>query len=121
MAEENPLINSNAEFEQLAADAADADSSSYVLSLYVSGMTPRSTEAINNLRQICEQHLSGRYELQIIDIYKHPELAGQEQVIATPTLVKRLPAPIRRLVGTLSDEERVLVGLDLAKRRKYDG
>lgn len=117
MADENLPITSNAEFEKLAADAADADPGIYILNLYVSGMTPRSTEAINNLRTICEQHLSGRYELQIIDIYKHPEQAGQEQVIATPTLVKRLPAPIRRLVGTLSDEERVLVGLDLVKKK----
>src|SRR5215203_600437 len=96
------------EFEQLAALP---DTSNYVLRLYVSGMTPRSTEAINNLTAICEEHLKGRYELEVIDIYKQPELTAIDQVIATPTLVKKLPLPLRKLVGTLSDEERVLVGL----------
>jgi circadian clock protein KaiB len=103
-----------AEFEQLAAVP---DASTYVLRLYVSGMTPRSTEAINNLTAICNEHLKDRYELEVIDIYKHPELTATDQVIATPTLVKKLPLPLRRLVGTLSDEERVLVGLNLVKKR----
>jgi circadian clock protein KaiB len=107
-------ISSTAAFEQLSADAAQ---STHVLRLYVSGMTPRSTEAINNLTAICEEHLKGRYELQIIDIYKHPELAGSDQILATPTLIKQLPLPLRKLVGTLSDEERVLVGLNVVKKR----
>src|SRR3954470_11582957 len=94
------------EFERLAAKASAPQ---YVLRLYVSGLTPRSTEAINNLTRICEEHLKGRYELEIIDIYKHPELAGSDQIIATPTLVKRLPVPLRSLVGTLSNVDRVLV------------
>jgi circadian clock protein KaiB len=90
----------------------------YVLRLYVTGMTPRSMQAIAILREICEQHLSGRYELEIIDIYQHPQLARDEQVVAAPTLIKSLPAPIRRIVGDLSDRERVLFGLDLQPRNE---
>jgi circadian clock protein KaiB len=102
------------EFEQLAALP---DKSTYVLRLYVSGMTPRSMEAINNLTALCEEHLKGRYELEVIDIYKQPELSAADQIIATPTLVKKLPLPLRKLVGTLSDEESVLVGLNLVRKR----
>src|SRR5436853_6210331 len=102
------------EFEQLAALSK---TSTYVLRLYVSGMTPRSTEAINNLTAICEEHLKDRYELEVIDIYKQPELTTADQIIATPTLVKKLPSPLRKLVGTLSDEERVLVGLNLVGKK----
>lgn len=86
---------------------------SYVLRLYVTGMTPRSTAAFASIKRICEKHLYGRYDLEVIDIYQQPSLARDEQIIAAPTLVKRLPAPIRRLIGNLSDEERVLSGLDL--------
>ncbi len=85
----------------------------YVLRLYVTGMTPRSTRAIENLRAVCDEHLKGRYTLEIIDIYQHPNLLQGEQIIATPTLVKKLPAPLRRMVGDLSDVEKVLMGLDL--------
>lgn len=115
MGAEEPLKDSAAEFEQLAARRNNGP---YELCLYISGMTPRSTEAINNLREICEQYLGdeSNYVLKIIDLYKHPELAGLDQVIATPTLIKRRPVPVRRLVGTLSDKERVLAGLDLGRR-----
>jgi circadian clock protein KaiB len=85
----------------------------YVLRLYVTGSTPRSTLAIRNLKSICEEHLRGRYTLEVIDIYQRPALAKDEQIVATPTLIKVLPGPIRRLIGDLSTEERVLVGLDL--------
>ena len=85
----------------------------YVLRLYVTGMTPRSTEAFAAIKAICEEHLQGRYDLEVIDIYQHPALAKDEQIIAVPTLVKKLPAPLRRLIGNLSAEERVLLGLDL--------
>lgn len=102
------------EFEQFVADAKN---SQFVLRLYVSGMTPRSTEAINNVTAICKEHLQNRYELEVIDIYKRPKDAEMHQIIATPTLVKELPLPLRRLVGTLSDEERVLVGLNLIPTR----
>jgi len=89
------------------------DGAKYVLRLYVTGMTPRSTEAITTIKAICEEHLQGRYDLEVIDIYQHPQLAREEQIIAAPTLIKKLPSPLRRLIGTLSDKERVLVGLDL--------
>lgn len=88
----------------------------YVLRLYVTGMTPRSMQAITSLKSVCEQYLEGRYDLEVIDIYQHPHLAKNEQIIAVPTLVKKLPAPLRRFIGNLSDEDRVLLGLDLRKK-----
>jgi circadian clock protein KaiB len=85
----------------------------YVLRLYVTGMTPRSIRAIENLRAICEEHLQGRYDLQVIDVYQQPTLAKGEQIIAAPTLIKQLPAPMRRIIGDMSSKDRVLLGLDL--------
>jgi circadian clock protein KaiB len=85
----------------------------YVLRLYVTGMTLRSMQAIANLRAICETRLQGRYELEVVDIYRHPQLARDEQIVAAPTLIKKLPLPLRRMVGDLSDQEQVLMGLDL--------
>lgn len=87
----------------------------YVLRLYVSGMTPRSSAAIAAIKALCATHLQGRYDLDVVDIYQHPELAKQGQVIAVPTLVRELPAPLRRLIGNLVDEERLLKGLDLQR------
>ncbi len=85
----------------------------YVLRLYIAGMTPASTRAIVNVKEICEQHLEGRYDLEVIDIYQQPILAEGEQIIAAPTLIKKLPLPLRKFLGDLSDLERILVGLDL--------
>ena len=85
----------------------------YILRLYVTGMTTRAARTIENLRTFCEKHLAGRYELQVVDIYQQPELARTEQIVAVPTLIKKLPLPLRRLIGDMSDEERVLVGLDI--------
>jgi circadian clock protein KaiB len=85
----------------------------YILRLYITGLTTRSARAIENLRTFCEKHLAGRYELQVIDVYQQPELARTEQIVAVPTLIKKLPLPLRRLIGDMSDEERVLVGLDV--------
>jgi circadian clock protein KaiB len=99
--------------ESVAAPPAEEH---YVLRLYVTGMTPRSTEAFAAIKAICEERLRGRYELEVIDIYQHPQLAIDEQIIAVPTLVKMLPAPLRRLVGDLSNVERVLLGLDLRRK-----
>ena len=96
--------------------AASPSEERYVLRLYVTGMTPRSTEAFATIKALCEERLKGRYELEVIDIYQHPQLAIDEQIIAVPTLVKMLPAPLRRLVGDLSNEERVLLGLDLRRK-----
>jgi circadian clock protein KaiB len=99
-----------AEFEELIVTA---DTSRYTLRLYVTGMTPRSQRAIESIKAVCEEHLAGRYDLEVIDIYQHPTLAEGEQIIAAPTLIKALPAPLRRLVGDLSNTERILLGLDL--------
>ncbi len=85
----------------------------YVLKLYVSGNSPKSTRAISNIREICEQYLPGRYELEVVDIYQQPELARSEQIVAAPTLIKKLPIPLRRLIGDLTRTERIMVGLDL--------
>jgi circadian clock protein KaiB len=85
----------------------------YVLRLFVTGATPRSARSIFNLRNLCEDRLEGRYRIEVVDIYQQPELARAEQIIAAPTLIKTLPLPLRRLVGDLSDRERVLAGLDL--------
>ena len=85
----------------------------YVLKLYVTGMTPRSAKAVMNIRQILDEHLQGRYELEIIDIFQQPQLAQGEQIIAAPTLIKKLPLPIRKFIGDMSETERILVGLDL--------
>ncbi len=85
----------------------------YTLRLYVAGLTPRSTRAIRNIRRICDEHLRGRYDLQVIDVYQQPVLAAGEQIIAAPTLIKKLPLPLRRFIGDMSDTERILVGMDL--------
>jgi circadian clock protein KaiB len=85
----------------------------YVLRLYVTGMTPRSARAIKNVQAICQEYLDGRYDLDVIDIYQQPVLTRGEQIVAAPTLIKKLPLPMRRLVGDMSDRERVLLGLDL--------
>ncbi len=90
----------------------------YVLRLFVSGATLRSTQAIENIKAVCESELAGRYELQVIDIYQQPELAKHYQVIAVPTLIKSLPVPLRMLIGDLSEKEKVLVGLNLRPRHE---
>ena len=89
----------------------------YVLRLYVTGMTPRSTQAIKNLQAICDEYLEGRYDLDVIDIYQQPVLAKGEQIVAAPTLIRKLPLPMRRLVGDMSKREHVLMGLDLVTVR----
>jgi circadian clock protein KaiB len=85
----------------------------YNLRLYVAGQTPKSLSAIANLKSICEEHLAGRYTVEVIDLLKSPQLAAGDQILAVPTLVRRLPPPIKRVIGNLSDTERVLVGLDI--------
>jgi circadian clock protein KaiB len=92
-----------------------ATKAKYVLRLYVTGISPTSERSLRRLKQICEEHLKGRYDLDVIDIYQRPALARDEQIIATPTLIKVLPAPIRRFVGDLSDAQ-LLFGLDLRKQ-----
>jgi circadian clock protein KaiB len=99
--------------EEFEKEAARRDRAKYVLRLYVTGMTPKSTRAIANVRKLCEKYLEGYYELKVIDIYQQPQLAKGEQIIATPTLIKKLPLPLRKLIGDMSDTERFLVGIDL--------
>jgi circadian clock protein KaiB len=89
----------------------------YILRLYVAGLTPRSTKAIANVKEICEEYLQGRYELDVVDIYQQPKLAQGEQIIAAPTLIKKLPLPLRRLIGDMSDTEKFLVGIDLRPKK----
>jgi len=88
----------------------------YELRLYVAGQTPKSVLALANLRHICETHLHGRYEIEVIDLMENPQLAQGDQILAVPTLVRRLPEPIKKIIGDLSNTERVLVGLDLRVR-----
>jgi len=94
----------------------DAETQQYVLRLYITGMTPRSQTAIATIKETCEAHLKNRYSLEIIDIFQNPSLAEGEQIIAAPTLIKQLPRPLRRVVGDLSNLERVLLGLDLRSK-----
>ena len=104
---------------QLSEDRNATPSSkpkAYQLRLYVAGQTPKSVLAFKNLQQICEDHLQGRYEIEIIDLVENPQLARGDQILALPTLVRRLPEPIKKIIGDLSNTERVLVGLDLRER-----
>src|SRR6185436_1676613 len=88
----------------------------YVLRLYISGSTSKSALAVKNIKRVCEQHLKNRYDLEAIDIYQQAHLARDQQIVAAPTLIKQLPLPLRRLIGDMSDLEKVLVGLDLKVR-----
>ena len=92
----------------------------HVLRLYVTGVTGKSVRAIQNVRRICEEHLAGKYELEVVDLYKNLPLARGDQIIAAPTLIKRLPLPLRRLIGDMSDEARVLVGLDIRPKGRHN-
>ncbi|MFP4031151.1 MAG: circadian clock KaiB family protein [Desulfococcaceae bacterium] len=109
--------NARADFERALADR---ESKRYMLRLYVSGATFKSMRAISNIRKICEEHLKGRFELEVIDTYQKPEMARSDQIVALPTLIKELPPPLRRVIGDLSDADRVLVGLDLAEKEDRD-
>jgi len=102
--------------ENTAATARSPEPKAYRLRLYVAGKTPKSILAFTNLKQICEEHLLGRYEIEIIDLLENPQLAQGDQILALPTLVRRLPEPIKKIIGDLSNKERVLVGLDLQER-----
>jgi circadian clock protein KaiB len=89
----------------------------WILRLYVAGQSARSSAALRNLKTICEEHLAGRYRIELIDLLKQPQLARGDQIVAVPTLVRHLPPPMKKIIGDLSNEERVLVGLDLRPRR----
>jgi circadian clock protein KaiB len=108
------LKDSTQDFEKAAQKTSEEK---YVLRLFVAGMSPRSVRAIENIRKICEENLKGRYELEVIDVYQQPEYAKKEQLLAAPTLIKKLPLPLRRFIGDMSDRERILVGLDLVPKK----
>ena len=99
--------------ENASEDHFDGKAVNYVLRLYITGVTPRSREAIRNIKKICEEELKGRYDLEVIDVYQQPELARTEQILAAPTLIRKLPLPLRKLVGDMSDREKVIVGLEI--------
>ena len=104
--------NSTKAFER----ATTVRSGAYVLRLYVAGTSARSLRAIKNAREICDEHLEGRYELEVIDVFQQPTLAKDDQIVAVPTLIKKLPLPLRRFIGDLSDRKVILVGLDLKRK-----
>ena len=99
-----------------AGGAKEAKPDTYILRLYIAGNTPRSAAALANLKEICAEHLAGRYTLQVVDLLENPQLARGDQILAIPTLVRKLPLPMRRIIGDLSNTERVLVGLDLRSK-----
>jgi circadian clock protein KaiB len=104
---------SNRKAPKAAADSVEEGDSIWNLRLYVAGRTAKSVAALQNLTRLCEEHLKDQYRLEIIDLLEHPQLAKGDQILAIPTLVRRLPEPIKKIIGDLSDTERVLVGLDL--------
>jgi circadian clock protein KaiB len=111
MAKKSANIDSTAEIEKAAKIARKSEK--YVLRLYVAGISVRSSAAIHNVTALCDENLKDRYELEIIDIYQQPTLAKGEQIIAVPTLIKKLPQPLRRFIGDMADKDRILFGLDL--------
>jgi len=111
MKKENEKIKTSPDSYEQQIEKSKKDN--YLLRLYVTGSTPQSVRAIENIQKICEEHLKGRYELEVIDLYQNPNLAQGEQIIAVPTLIKKLPTPLRRIIGDMSNTDRVLVGLDI--------
>jgi circadian clock protein KaiB len=99
------------------AKPAEIISDAFILRLYVAGQTPKSIAAFVNLKKICEEHLAGRYRIEVIDLLRNPQLARGDQILAVPTLVRNLPVPVRKIIGDLSNTERVLIGLDLLPRK----
>ena len=105
------------EMDDSTDEVLDPDVKEWQLRLYVAGETERSTAALDNLRKICEEHLAGKYSIEVIDLLERPQLAKGEQIVAIPTLVRKLPQPVRKIIGDLSNRERVLIGLDLRPRK----
>ncbi len=107
-------LDSTASFERILKKK---EKEKYVLRLYITGMTPKSTKAIQNVKKICEEHLKDRCDLEVIDIYQQPTLAKGEQIIAAPTLIKKVPLPLRKFIGDMANTERILLGLDLRPKK----
>ncbi len=110
MSDHNPVVAGP------GAEEVDGEDGYYRLRLYVAGQTTKSITAMNNLKRVCETHLAGRYEIEVIDLMENPRLAAGDQILAIPTLVRRLPAPLKRIIGDLSNTEKVLVGLDIRRK-----
>lgn len=118
MSDEKGPLNMLHEMERRPMDATLAPpAKSYLLRLYVAGQTPKCMEAFINLKRICEEHLAGDYQIEVIDLLENPRLASGDQILAIPTLVRKLPEPVRKIIGDLSNTERVLIGLDLKFRK----
>ena len=115
MGDKNIPKSSTKKFEKAGAGTG---SGNYVLRLYVAGATPQSIKAITNLKRICEEHIARRYELEVINIYQQPVLLEGEQILATPTLIKKLPLPLRKFIGDMANTEKILLGLDIRKKDK---
>jgi len=113
MPKRHKIVDSTERFEEALSQPREDH---YLLRLYVAGNTPRSVQAVANIRAICEEILPGRYDLEVIDIYQQPEYAKPKQIVVAPTLIKELPLPVRKVIGDLSNRERVLVGLDISRR-----
>lgn len=112
----NDKKNGNSKTEAFEKTLKDKSGKSYMLRLFVTGSTPKSMRAIRNIKKICDEHLEGQYELEVIDVYQQPGEAKKEDIIATPTLVKRLPPPLKRFIGDLSDLKQILVGMDIVPK-----
>lgn len=112
--EKTQPVDVSQEFEE---SLRKAETNTYVLRLYITGSSAKSQRAVESVKKICEEHLRGRYELEVIDIYQKKTLAKDEQIIAAPTLIKRLPLPLRRIIGDMSDKDRILLGLDLREKK----
>jgi circadian clock protein KaiB len=97
---------------------AKKETNKWILKLYIAGLTPRSNRALENLKKICEENVSGNYSIEVIDLSKNPQLAESDQIIAVPTLVRKLPEPVRKIIGDLSDKEQVLVGLNIVPKEE---
>ena len=111
-------INDIKRFEKLVKEEGNRE---YLLRLYIAGLTPRSEKSIQHVKQVCEKYLKNRYSLEIIDIYQMPQLADGEQILAAPTLVKVLPEPLKRIVGDMTKEKKMLIGLDLIEKETDNG
>jgi circadian clock protein KaiB len=117
MSKEGSLMNNQGTNQEMAQKFEETlkslNQEKYIFRLFIAGFSPKSVQAIENIKRICDEYLTGRYQLEIIDIYQQPILARDGQIVAAPTLVKELPPPLRKMIGTLADTDRVLVGLDL--------
>ena len=110
-----PMLVKTTRAAKTARSSSDG-AQTWNLRLYVAGQTPRAIAALDNLKRICEEHLAGKYQIEVVDLLQNPQLARGDQILAVPTLVRKLPEPVRKIIGDLSNEERVLVGLDLRPR-----